>query len=142
MTDYCAHRDAELPRAIFLALEAARDVAVVFSQVEANSDLAQDKLDPIGDVLRGELGSASFSNGMVLRLRRLVEGIEPAIAAETRTSVHFDECCTSGAWEETHMTERGHALNRFHRASSVLADRIATVVDIKRTESLTKALTR
>lgn len=139
MLDHCVHQEA-LSRAIFEAVETAREVAKAWSQVEAMGELAQGNMDPIASVLRGDLVADSFTDKVVRRLQELAESIEPAISSETRTSIHFDECCTSGTWEEIHMTERGYALLRMQKTVASLADRISTVLNVKNTEKLASLL--
>ncbi|WP_435988506.1 hypothetical protein [Sulfitobacter sp. SH24] len=139
MLDQYVHQEA-LSRAIFEAVETAREVAEAWSQFEAMGELVKGNLDPIASVLRGDLVADSFTEKVVHNLQELAESIEPAISSETRTSLHFDECCTSGSWEEIHMTERGYALLRMQKAVARLADRISTVLNVKNAEKLSSLL--
>lgn len=118
------------------AVVGARAVADAFRRIENSANLHKELHQPIGDFLCGELSADSFSGQKIDCLQAFIETLEAEIAAETQISIHFDECCMSGAWEETHVSNRGHSLNRLQCALAKLANSISDVVNLRNAEIL------
>ncbi|WP_411975674.1 hypothetical protein [Sulfitobacter faviae] len=122
------------------AVVGARDVADAFKQIDNNANLHKELHQPIGDILSGELSTDSFTGQKIDCLKAFAETLEIDIAAETQTSIHFDECCMSGAWEETHVSNRGHSLYRLQCALANLANSISDIVNFRNAEILSAEL--
>ncbi|MEX3315470.1 hypothetical protein [Sulfitobacter sp. PS-8MA] len=124
------------------AVVGARDVADAFRRIDNSANLYKEVHQPIGDILCGKLSADSFTRQKIDCLQAFVETLEADIAAETQTSIHFDECCMSGAWEETHVGNRGHAIYRLQCALAKLANSISHVVNLRNAEILRGELLR
>jgi len=118
------------------AIVGARDVADAFRRIDNSANLHKALHQPIGDILCGELSADSFTGQKIDCLQAFVETLKADIAAETQTSIHFDECCMSGAWEETHVSNRGQSLYWLQCALAKLANSISDVVNLKNAEIL------
>lgn len=122
------------------AVVGARDVADAFRRIDNNANLHKELHQPIGEILCGKLSADSFSGQKIDYLQAFVEALEADIAAETQTSVHFDECCMSGAWEETHVSKRGHSLYRLQCTLANLANSLSDVINVRNAEILSGEL--
>ncbi|MDF3417313.1 hypothetical protein HKX23_03015 [Sulfitobacter sp. KE29] len=122
--------------AIYDALKAVRAVTEAHAAVGNDPDLDCDRLRPIRRMSCGGSAAALFSSRNAELLHGIANSLEASIAAETRTSIHFDECSMSGAWEETHVSERGHALLRLQGALLTLERRVSMVIIMRETERL------
>ena len=118
------------------AVVGARVVADAFRRIDNSANLHKELHQPIGDILCGKLSADSFTVHKIDFLQAFVETLEADIAAETQTSIHFDECCMSGAWEETHVSNRGHSLYRLQCALAKLTISISNVVNLRNAEIL------
>ncbi|MEO9629950.1 MAG: hypothetical protein ABJG14_05880 [Sulfitobacter sp.] len=121
---------------IYDALKAIRAVTAAHAAIGNDCDLDSDLLRPILGMSCGGSAAALFSPQNAELLHGIANSLEASIAAETRTSIHFDECSMSGAWEETHVSERGHALLRLQQALQTLERRVSTVIMMREAEKL------
>ncbi|UWR34968.1 hypothetical protein K3759_07720 [Sulfitobacter sp. W027] len=128
--------------AIYDALKAVRAVTEAYAVIRNDRELDCDLLGPIRGMSCGGSAAALFSTRNAELLHGIANSLETSIAGETRTSIHFDECSMSGAWEETHVSERGHALHRLQQALLTLERRVSTVIMMRETEKLTAEMRR
>jgi hypothetical protein len=128
--------------AIYDALKAVRAVTEAHAAIGNDRDLDCDLLRPIRGMLCGGSAPGLFSPRNAEPLHGIANSLDASIAAETRTSIHFDECSMSGAWEETHLSERGHALLRLQQALLTLERRVSTVIMMREAERLAVEMRR
>ena len=112
---------------LFRALIAHDDLVRAFEAARACDALPETEARDLDWLVSESLPAAYLAQTSLKRIRTIFADLDDRIAHETRTEIVFDECCMSGSYEDSHVTDAGDVLLRLRRRLSLLAELIEQI---------------